>query len=56
MTAPEADPYADVRPPDGECYCGGCIGMGPCDDDLCQADEDDDGRWLDHNDWNDEEG
>lgn len=26
-------------PPDGQCYCGGCIGMGPCDDDLGKRDE-----------------
>jgi hypothetical protein len=49
----DVDPYADVRPPDGECYCGGCVGMGPCDDDLCRSDEDDDGWFLDHDDWND---
>jgi hypothetical protein len=35
----EDDPYADSRPPDGECCCGGCIGMGPCDDDLGRSDE-----------------
>jgi hypothetical protein len=53
---PDLDPYADVRPPDGECWCGGCVGMGPCDDDLCRADDDDDDGWfLDHDDWNDEE-
>lgn len=26
--------YAGRFGPNGECYCGGCIGMGPCDDDL----------------------
>jgi hypothetical protein len=31
------DPYAD-----GECYCGGCVGMGPCDDDLGRTDDLDD--------------
>jgi hypothetical protein len=28
----DVDPYADARPPDGECYCGGCVGMGPCEE------------------------
>lgn len=39
MTDPDEsgyDPY-----PDGACHCGGCIGMGPCDDDLGRADDDD---------------
>lgn len=51
----DVDPYADVRPPDGQCCCGGCIGMGPCDDDLGQRDDDDDGWFLDHDDWNEDE-
>lgn len=29
----------DERP--AECCCAGCIGMGPCDDDLGKSDEDD---------------
>jgi hypothetical protein len=33
---PAYDPY-----PGGECFCGGCIGMGPCDDELGVTDEDD---------------
>jgi hypothetical protein len=37
----DVDPYADARPPDGECCCGGCVGMDPCDDDLCRSDDDD---------------
>ncbi len=28
------DPY-----PGGECYCGGCAGAGPCDDDLARGNE-----------------
>jgi hypothetical protein len=54
----DVDPYADARPPDGECCCGGCVGMGPCDDDLGRSDDDggDDGAFLDDDDWNDEEG
>jgi hypothetical protein len=48
-TPVEDDPYADARPPDGECWCGGCVGMGPCDDDLCRSDDEDDF-------WDEEEG
>jgi hypothetical protein len=44
------DPYADARPPDGECCCGDCVGMGPCDDDLGRSDGDDDGAFLDGDD------
>lgn len=54
-TDPFAGVDAYVRPPDGRCYCGGCIGMGPCDDDLGRDDEDDDGWFLDHDHWNDED-
>lgn len=32
--------YAGRLGPNGECYCGGCIGMGPCDDDLGHTDDD----------------
>jgi hypothetical protein len=34
------DPAYD-KYPGGECFCGGCIGMGPCDDELGVTDEDD---------------
>ncbi len=33
-------PLTDVEAT-GECCCAGCIGMGPCDDDLGKSDPDD---------------
>jgi hypothetical protein len=36
----EAEPLNDIEAT-GECCCAGCIGMGPCDDDLGTSDPDD---------------
>ena len=48
-TAAEANALLDAMgyPPDGVCYCAGCIGMGPCDDDLGRIEDRDDDEVYD---------
>ncbi|WP_020525878.1 helix-turn-helix domain-containing protein [Catelliglobosispora koreensis] len=40
MALLEAEPLNDIEAT-GHCCCAGCIGMGPCDDDLGKSDPDD---------------